>query len=147
MDRSQHTVTKHLNDEKTHSGFDEILFRWLNFITDQLCDVELVNSGIEHREPIFFGFFFLQYAKLRTLELYYNFFRKFCDTEKYEGLEMDTDSLSLALSEKNLEDSILPKKKQTNGKHLVRGNLQIASLRMQKATSSQELVVLLQEAW
>ena len=27
------------------------------------------------------------------LELYYNFFRKFCDTDKYEELEMDTDFL------------------------------------------------------
>ena len=38
------------------------------------------------------------------LELYYNFFKKFCDTDKYEELEMDTDSLYLALSEENLED-------------------------------------------
>ena len=44
------------------------------------------------------------------LELYYNFFKKFCDTDKYEELEMDTDSLSLALSEENLEDVILPEK-------------------------------------
>ena len=45
------------------------------------------------------------------LELYYNFFKKFCDTEKYEELEMDTDSLYLALSEDNLEDIILPEKR------------------------------------
>ena len=38
------------------------------------------------------------------LELYYNFFKKFCDTDKYEELEMDTDSIYLALSEENLED-------------------------------------------
>ena len=45
------------------------------------------------------------------LELYYNFFKKFCDTDKYEELEMDTDSLYLALSEENLEDVILPEKR------------------------------------
>ena len=44
------------------------------------------------------------------LELYYIFFKKFCDTDKYDELEMDTDSLYLALSEENLEDVILPKK-------------------------------------
>ena len=45
------------------------------------------------------------------LELYYIFFEKFCDTDKYEELEMDTDTLYLALSEENLEDVILPKKR------------------------------------
>ena len=68
-------------------------------------------SEIEHREPIIVGIFTLQYAKLRMLELYYNSFKNFCDTAKYEELEMDTDSLYLALSEKNLEDVILPEKR------------------------------------
>ena len=45
------------------------------------------------------------------LELYYNFFKNFCDTDKYESLEMDTDSLYLALSEENLEDVILPEER------------------------------------
>ena len=111
MDRSRHSVTKYLNDEKTHSAINNKLFKRLNFITDQLYEVELVKSEIEHREPIIVGFFILQYAELRILELYYNFFRKFCDTEKYEELEIDTDSLYLALSEKNLEDIILPEKR------------------------------------
>ena len=44
------------------------------------------------------------------LELYYKFFKKFDDTDKYEDFEMDTDSLYLALSEEKLEDAILPKK-------------------------------------
>ena len=73
--------------------------------------MELVKTEIEHREPIIVGFFILQYAKLRLLELYYNFFKKFCDTDKYEELEMDTESLYLHLSEENLEDVILPEKR------------------------------------
>ena len=40
------------------------------------------------------------------LELYYNFFIRFCDVNKFEELEMDTDSLNLALAEKKLEDCI-----------------------------------------
>ena len=111
MDRSRHTVTKYLSNEKTHSAINSKLFKRLNHITDQLYEVELVKSEIEHREPIIVGFFILQNAKLRLLELYYNFFKKFCDTDKYEELEMDTDSLYLALSEENLEDVILPEKR------------------------------------
>ena len=45
------------------------------------------------------------------LELYYNFFLKPCDTDKYEELETDTDSLYLALSEENLEEVFLPEKR------------------------------------
>ena len=67
MDRSRHTVTKYLNDEKTHSAIINKLFKRLNFITDQFYEVELVKSEIEHREPIFVGFFILQNAKLRML--------------------------------------------------------------------------------
>ena len=73
--------------------------------------MELLKSTIEHREPIIIGFFILQYAKLRMLELYYNFFDKFCDVNKFEELEMDTDSLYLALAEENLYDCIQPDKR------------------------------------
>ena len=111
MDRSRHTVTKYLSDEKTHSAIKSKMFKRPNHITDQLYEVELVNSEFEHREPIIVGFFISQNAKLRKLELYYNFFKKFCDTDKYEKLEMDTASLYLAFSEENLEDVILPEKR------------------------------------
>ena len=111
MHCSRHTLTKYLIDEKTTSAIDSEMFRRLNHITEQLYEVELVKSEIEHREPIFVGFFILQYAKLRMLQLYYNFVKNFGDTDKYGELEMDTDSLYLALSEEILEDVILPKKR------------------------------------
>ena len=57
MDRSLHTVTKCLTDEKTHSAKNSKLFKRLNHITDQLYEVELVKSEIEHREPHIVGFF------------------------------------------------------------------------------------------
>ena len=110
MDRIRHTVTKYLTDEKTHSAINSKMFKRFNHITDQMYDLELFNSEIEHRKPILVGFFILQYAKLKILELYHKFFKKFCDTDKYEELELDTDSLYLALSEESLEDVILPKK-------------------------------------
>ena len=111
VDRSRHTVTKNLNDEKTHSAINNKLFKLFNFITYQLYEVELVKSEIEHRQPIIVGFFILEYAKPRILKLYSNFLKMFCDTEKYEEHEMDTDSLYLALSEENLEQIFLPERR------------------------------------
>ena len=40
------------------------------------------------------------------LEYYYNFFERFCEVNNFEELEMDTDSLYLALSEKEFYDCI-----------------------------------------
>ena len=105
-DRSRHTVTKYLNDEKTHGAINTELFKHLDHIIDQLYEVELAKAEIEHTEPIIVGFFILQYAKLRMLELYYNFLERFSDVNKFEELEMDTDSLYLALSERELYDCI-----------------------------------------
>ena len=76
-----------------------------------MYEIELLKSTIEHKEPIIVGFFILQYAKLRMLEPHYSFFDKFCDVNKFEELEMYTDSLFLALAEKNLYDCIRPEKK------------------------------------
>ena len=96
MDRSRHTITKYLNDEKTHKAIKELLFKRIkrnNTVEKDLYEVELLKSTIEHREPILVGFFILQYAKLRMLELYYNFFDEICDVNQFEELEMETDSL------------------------------------------------------
>ena len=106
MDRSRHTVTKILKNEKTHGAINTKCFKRLDYINDQLYGVELVKAEIEHKEPTVVGFFILQDAKLRMLELYYNFFERFCDVNKFEELKMDTESLYLAMSEKKLYDCI-----------------------------------------
>ena len=87
------------------------MFSRLGQINDQLYEVELAKSKIEQKEPINVGIFILQYAKLRMLELYYNFFKKFCEFDKYEEMEMDTNSLYLALVEKELYDCIQGEKR------------------------------------
>ena len=46
------------------------------------------------------------------LELHYNFAIKFCDTDTYEEMGIDTDSLYLALAEKKLSGFIRSEKKQ-----------------------------------
>ena len=108
MDRSRHTVTKYLTDEKTPAAIINKLFKKLDHLNNSLYEVELAKAQIEHKEPIMVGLFILQYAKLRMLELYYKFFTRLCDVNKFEELEMDTDSLYVALAEKELEDCIRP---------------------------------------
>ena len=109
MDRLRHTITKYLNDEKTHKAINEP-FKRLNTVQKDLYEIELLKSTIEHKEPIIVGFFILQYAKLKRLELYYNFFDKLCDVNKFEELETDTVSVFLAVAEETLYDCIQPEK-------------------------------------
>ena len=106
MDRSQYTVTKYLTDEKTHAAIKSKLFKRLDHMNNSLSEVELAKAQIEHKEPILVRFFILQCAKLRMLELYYNFFTRFCDVNEFEELEIDTDLLYPALAEKELEGCI-----------------------------------------
>ena len=67
MDRSRHTITKYLIDEKTDKAINELQFKRLNTVEKDLYEIELLKSTIEHREPIIFGFFIFQYSKLRLL--------------------------------------------------------------------------------
>ena len=90
MDRSRHAVRKYLTDEKTHAAIISKLFRKLDHVNNSLFEFELI-AQIEHKEPINVGFFILQHAKMRILELYYNFFTRFCDVSTFEEFEMDTD--------------------------------------------------------
>ena len=84
------------------------MLKKLDHVNNSLYEVELAKAQIEHQEPIIARFFILQYAKLRMLEQYYNLFTRFCHVNKFEKLEMDTDSLYLTLAEKELEDCIRP---------------------------------------
>ena len=74
MDCSQQSVTKYTNDERKHAAIIKKTFKVLGHINEQLYEVEFDKSKIEHEEPINVGCFILQYAKLRMLELYFNFF-------------------------------------------------------------------------
>ena len=52
MDRSRHTITKNLNDEKTHMTINEPLFKKMNTVEKDMYEMELLKSTLEHREPI-----------------------------------------------------------------------------------------------
>ena len=69
MDRSRHIVSKYVNDEKTHGAINHKMFKRLCYENDQLDEMELVKLEIEHKKPMTVGFFILQHANLRLLEL------------------------------------------------------------------------------
>ena len=84
MDWRRHTVMNYLSDKKTHAADNSKLFQRLDYMNNFLYEIKLAKAQIEHKEPIIVRFFILQYAKLRMLELYYNFSSKFCDENKFK---------------------------------------------------------------
>ena len=62
-----------LIDEKTHAAINRKLFKTLNHVKNAIYDVELAEAEIEYKEPVKVGFFILQYAKLRIMDLNSNF--------------------------------------------------------------------------
>ena len=48
MDRSRHTVTKYLRDEKLHAAINSKLFKKLDHVNSSLYEVELAEAQIEH---------------------------------------------------------------------------------------------------
>ena len=57
LDRSRHTITIYLGDEKTHKAIKEKFFKRFNVVKKDFFEVELLKSTIEHREPFIVGFF------------------------------------------------------------------------------------------
>ena len=73
MDRSRNTRTKHVIGSCVNTLVNEKTFRKFNELPNELYEVELGKSKVEHKEPITAGFFILQYAKLVMLEPVYKF--------------------------------------------------------------------------
>ena len=100
MDRSRRTKTKYTIGPDISKLVNNKFFKSFNDIDKNIFEVDFKNSTVEHKKPLVVGFFILQYAKLTMHELVKNFFDRFCDSDKYEFIEMDTDSLYIAMSEK-----------------------------------------------
>ena len=111
MDRSRHSQTRFVKEATAATLINSKQFKDYNQINDDLFEVTSSKAKIVHKEPIVVGFFILQYAKLRMLELYYNFLDKFCDKKKFVEIEMDTDSLYMAMSVDSVNDLVSEEKK------------------------------------
>ena len=70
--------------------------------------VELRKSKINIDRPFQVGIVVYQLAKLRMLQIYYEFPDFYLDRRDFELIQMDTDSMYFALSRERLEDAIRP---------------------------------------
>ena len=83
-------------------------FKKATLLSDDSYEVEKGKKRIVLDVPIQIGFFILNYAKLRMLEFYYDCLCKYIPRNKFECIQMDTDSLYFALAHENLSDAVHP---------------------------------------
>ena len=77
----------------------------------QAYELESQKQRITIRRPFQVGISVYQLAKLRMLELYYDFLDRYFDRRDFELIQMDTDSNYISISGERLEDIVSPELK------------------------------------
>ena len=109
----KHISTKFTTDEKL---IDEIFrspfFEDLEEINEGVFEVRQRKRKVTITRPYQCGIAVYQLAKLKMLEFYYDFLDKFCERRDFELIQMDTDSLYMALSANDFDEIIKPEMKE-----------------------------------
>ena len=109
----KHMNTKFTTDEEL---IDEIFrspyFDDLEEISEGVFEVRQRKRRVIITRPYQCGIAVYQLAKLRMLEFYYDFVDKFCDRRDFEVIQMDTDSLYMALSTDDFDSAVRPEMKE-----------------------------------
>ena len=104
----RHTNVSYTKDEKTV----DIVLRspWFEDLNEISSAYEITSRKprITIHRPFQIGIAVYQLAKLRILEFYHDFLDRFIDRQDSELIQMDTDSLYLALSANKLDDVVKP---------------------------------------
>ena len=82
----------------------------LNTVSKDFYELEILKSTIEHRDLMLVEVFILQYAKLRMMELYHNFFDKIYDVTSLKDWRW-TQFRFKSLWLNNLYDCVQPYKR------------------------------------
>ena len=106
--KDRHRQIYYCDDKEAPSKINELRFRQLNTLDDELYEVETAKKKITYDLPEHIGFFVYQYAKLKMLEFYFGCILKFVDPRDFCYVEMDTDSAYLALSDVSLHAVVKP---------------------------------------
>ena len=109
----KHISTKFTKDEKLIDKiFRSPFFDDLEEISEGVFEVRQRKRQVTITRPYQCGIAVYQLAKLRMLEFYYDFVDKFCDRRDFEVIQMDTDSLYMALSAEDFDEIIRPELKE-----------------------------------
>ena len=111
--QEKHISTKFTTDENLIDKiFRSPYFDDLEEISEGVFEVRQRKRQVTITRPYQCGIAVYQLAKLRMLEFYYDFVDKFCDRRDFEVIQMDTDSLYMALSSDDFDEIVRPELKE-----------------------------------
>ena len=90
------------------SGFGEI---------GESFEIHSRKDRVKIKRPFQVGIVVYQLAKLRMLEFYYDFLDKYVDRKDFELIQIDTDSMFMAISGKNFDEIVRTELKEDFDKH------------------------------
>lgn len=109
LNKEKFNDTKYMDGHgKAELMVNDRSFRSINKVNPKLYEVNMAKKSVYADLPIQLGFTILQLAKLKMLQFYYDFLQRDCDNQKFQMLQMDTDSNYLALSGQSIRDIIKP---------------------------------------
>ena len=112
MDRTKHTTTSFANEKNVPIHVANPMFKTMSELNDGVYEVEKKKKKVMLDLPIQIGTAVYSYAKLRMLQ-FWEFINDNLDNDKYQLLEMDTDSLYIAFAHDSIDECVKEDKKDT----------------------------------
>ena len=107
---ASHTTVEYVDKKGYQKLVREPLYKKSTPLDEEasILEVESLKSKVNWNLPLQIGLFVYQYAKLHMLRFYYDFIDLFISRADFQLIEMDTDSLYMALSQDDLLKVIRP---------------------------------------
>ena len=113
----RHRDGKYCTEVGTSVLINNKRFRQLDVVTDDAYEIELNKQVVKYTFPLHIGFFAYQYAKLRMIQLYYDFIDRYVERPLFQYCEMDTDSAYIALAGETIDDLITSEHREHYFRH------------------------------
>ena len=108
MNKDKHTSIAFCDKDRACQLVNDPRFMSLEEFQDDTYEVQSKKKSIKYDLPVQIGFFVYAYAKLKMLTFYYEVLDRFLEHDSFCVVEMDTDSLYIALSANSLDDIVKP---------------------------------------
>ena len=102
INKAKFENTLFVDEKKVDKKINSPMFRSYDVVDDKVYEINMAKRKIVHDEPILVGFTVLNNGKQRMLEFRYDFLGRVMRPRSFRAIEMDTDSLYMALTEDSL---------------------------------------------
>ena len=116
-DVDRHRDVKYYTEKAASLMVNDRRFRQLDVVVDDAYELAMNKKTVTYALPVHGGFFFMQYAKMRMLQLYYDLINRYLERPLFQYCEMDTVSAYLALAGESVDDLVTPELREYYFRH------------------------------